>query len=539
MAESKPGKAVERKPRTGDLIIPPTIVQKESPRKKARPDSGPIKKTGILGYLAILILGIAAFSPIFISDLLWTDYDMVERSSFRSMESWNEAWSPESIRYGDPLTLSSYFAERALPFPDAPVHRVINLLLHLIAAIVLLRMLEALELPGALAATLVFAMHPAALQTLFWAGYRNELTALVLILASVYLGIKNRNAFDFLAMTILAAVAAILHNAALTIPAIIALCIFYQKRFFDLRDYNRLLPVFCLLLFIGVWTNAGVEGIPQTEGISQLTLIGQNMFFYLGQALLPVKMALFHPFTGGEGYSVGAQNSLLPFILFVPFYVLIAINHKKRWARGCLLGLTAFLILLLYGLSQEGRFVDGSLAKEDHALYVALPMIISLTICGLAALFRKLGPSGKVLWGACFSLLLLVQISITASFSYAVSDTPLLWKIMSKQWPESWVAKAALIDSVRKNQSDLLTEIEMIEALEEILEKNPGLHNERKLLARSYKDAGQSRNALREYRRLLRDTEPDDEFLEEAAKLFDQQGLNWEANNVRERIVQR
>ena len=144
-----------------------------------------------------------------------------------------------------------------------------------------------------------------------------------------------------------------------------------------------------------------------------------------------------------------------------------------------------------------------------------------------------------MLWGACFSLLLLVQISITASFSSAVSDTPLLWKIMSKQWPESWVAKAALIDSVRKNQSDLLTEIEMIEALEEILEKNPGLHNERKLLARSYKDAGQSRNALREYRRLLRDTEPDDEFLEEAAKLFDQQGLNWEANNVRERIVQR
>ena len=39
-------------------------------------------------------------------------------------------------------------------------------------------------------------------------------------------------------------------------------------------------------------------------------------------------------------------------------------------------------------------------------------------------------------------------------------------------------------------------------------------------------------------RRILRDSEPDDEFLLEAAELYDRLGLSWDAKNVRERITQ-
>jgi hypothetical protein len=47
-----------------------------------------------------------------------------------------------------------------------------------------------------------------------------------------------------------------------------------------------------------------------------------------------------------------------------------------------------------------------------------------------------------------------------------------------------------------------------------------------------------STNALRQYKRILRDSEPNDEFLLEAAELYDRLGLSWDAKNARGRITQ-
>jgi thioredoxin-like negative regulator of GroEL len=111
-----------------------------------------------------------------------------------------------------------------------------------------------------------------------------------------------------------------------------------------------------------------------------------------------------------------------------------------------------------------------------------------------------------------------------------------MWQSMAEQWENSWRPKAAFVTTVRSTNSDLLSESEMIRTLEEILEANPKLHSERIILARRYREAAQNTNALREYKRILRETEPDDAFLEEAADFFDSLNLSWEANNTRERI---
>jgi hypothetical protein len=49
---------------------------------------------------------------------------------------------------------------------------------------------------------------------------------------------------------------------------------------------------------------------------------------------------------------------------------------------------------------------------------------------------------------------------------------------------------------------------------------------------------GQRTNAVREYKRILRESTPDNDFLEEAAGLFDKVGLTWEASKTRERKTQ-
>ncbi len=537
MPDSQP--ETPRQPRTGDLIIPPDDKRDEKPARRSRSKVAPPKPVGWLAYVTLILLTIGCYAPMFQSDLIWSEYDGVERSPYQSMETWTDAWSLEMIRGEDPITLTSYFLEQAIPLAPSVTHHAINLLLHILAAIFLLKTLEALKLPAAFSASLVFALHPSVLQTIFWSGYRSELLGLVLLLAALFYGVRNRDARDFFCLMAISLVAYLLHPATLVLPLVLGFCIFYQNASFHLKDYNRLLPLLCLALFLGVWTQANSNGLDVEFG-ERVSIYAENLFFYIKQSLLPVELALFHPFNHSKGYSVGSQNSFLPFLLFIPFYVLVAINYKQTWARGLLLGLTAFLFLVLYGLSTTGAFIDGSLAHEDHLLYIALPIMVALVVCGAGSIAHNMGASGRILWFLGFTVFAVIQLAITASYAHTVSDRTQLWYNMSEQWPEAWKPKLALINTIQgsEEESELLTQNEIIKMLESILEQQPNRIQERQLLARIYRDDGQNTNALREYKRILRDSVPTNEFLSETADFYDKLGLKWDANNARERITE-
>jgi hypothetical protein len=536
----EPTTETPRPPRTGELIRPLRDEADAISVRVSRPKSARPKPAGWLAYLVLIILTLAGYAPIFKSDLHWSEYDQVERSPYQSMETWKQAWALGIIRSEDPITLSSYFLEQALPLRPVIAHHAINLLLHALAAVLLLKTLDALKLPAAFSASLVFALHPAVLQTIFWSGFRSELIGLVLLLGALFFGVRNRNARDFACLIAISALAFCLHPATLVLPLILTLCVFYQNKSSHLRNYNYLLPLFCLSLFIAVWTQANQTGQNFLFG-ERISIYAQNLFFYFKQALLPLDLALFHPFKHEGGYRVGAQNSLLPFLLFLPPYVLFAINFRKSWARGLLLGLTAYLLLSIYSISSNGAFIDGKLAHEDHLLYIGLPVIVAVVVCSFGAIARTMGSSGRILWFLGFTAFALFQFILTASYAYRVSDAEQLWHDISQQWPDAWLPKLALIHTIQDSgsESELLNQSEIIELLEDILSQQPDLIEERQLLARIYLKDRQNTNALREYRRILRDSKPDNDFLREAADFYDSLGLNWDANNVRERITQK
>ena len=525
--------------RQRNLIIPPADTSDAELVRRRRFKVPPSKPAGWLAYIVLVLLTVISYSPIFLSSLAWSEYDQVERSPYQSMDAWTEAWTLEMIRAEDPITLSSYFIEQKIPFEPSDVHHAINLLLHITAAILLLKNLEALKLSAAFLVALIFALHPTALQTIFWSGYREEIIGLILILAALYFGIQNRNMRDFFMHTMICAIAYISHPASLVIPLLLGLCIFYQNGSFKLAEYNRLLPLLCLALFTAIWTQGGSSTVELKFG-ERLEISAQNFFFYLKQALFPFEKALFYPFYQSKGFSLGVQNSFLSILLIIPFYILIAMNLRKTWARGLLLGLTAYLLLIFYGISQVGSFIDGSLALEDHLQYVALPIIIAMFICSLDGIAHIMGLKGKVLSRLVFSIFVAIQIFITASYAYSLSDRTQMWYHLSEQWPNAWLPKYALIEIIEKSgkESDLLTNNETINMLENILYQQPERIELREKLIDIYRKEGQNSNALRQYKRILRSSEPNDEFLLEAAEFYDRQGLSWDAKNARERIIQ-
>ena len=264
------------------------------------------------------------------------------------------------------------------------------------------------------------------------------------------------------------------------------------------------------------------------------------MAHFTQQALLPINNALFHQFDIDAKYETGVGMSLMPFLLFVPFFILLAFNIKKKWSRTILLGLCSYLALIVYGTIQDGHFINGTLVHEDHHLYVALPMIVALVISALGRLIYSMGTASKELWIMGCSLLVLFEITLSAAFAYSIAEPTRMWAGMSERWPNSWEPNAALVDQIYLHDSpkdSLFTNLQLIDMLQDILEKRPDLVERRKQLARAFVAEGQLNNALREYKYILRNTLPDNEFLEEAARFLDKVGLSWEATKTRDRMT--
>ncbi len=535
MDEHLKTRPVEREP----VILP---VNKRSNRTKKHSTSIPFKPTRPRGYITLFLLICLVFSPILSNPTLWTGFDAAERTSLKNMQNWQEVWSLESIRKNDPISLTSYFAEQALPEKiAAPVHRGINIFLHFLAAFFLLNALETKKINGAYLVTLLFALHPSVIETLFWPGYRNEIIGMIFIMAALSFGFKNRNNFDYGVTVFLSTVASLIHPAALVIPIILALNILHQKRSFKFKDYNPTLPIFCICLFIGIWTlndsNPSIATDTNNETIDWIALAGNNLYFHLSQSLLPLKLELFHPALIEGGTETISRISPAPFIFFTPIICFTLFKLKRTWARGVIFSVFSYIVFVIYALLQRGTFLDGSLAYENHSHYIALPALLTFVVIGMYSLASRTGLGGILLWRVCLVLILLLQLTFSLIFSYTLHNERTMWERMAETWPQASITKLAFLNTLTDKEKNKLPAETRIELINSILDKHPTMTNQRIELARTYVNAGQKHNALREYKKVLRESNPQNELLEEAATFYDTMNLNWEATNARKRKI--
>ena len=115
---SEPKDTTEHMPRTGNLIVPPSKDHEPAPKRRKRSAAPTPPRARHRAYLSLIALVLGVFSPLLTSDVLWSDYDSVARSPFQSMDSWQQAWTLDSIRQNDPITITSYFLEQAIPLPN-------------------------------------------------------------------------------------------------------------------------------------------------------------------------------------------------------------------------------------------------------------------------------------------------------------------------------------------------------------------------------------------------------------------------------------
>lgn len=527
-----------------DPNVVPNEPKPNSTQKKPKQNerSEPFKAPSIFVYLGLCAAVFIAYGLLLKSDFAWSNYDLVDRSGYDANTTITDIWSIESIKRGYALTHTTYWFESKLPLATAISHRLINLSLHLAATIALLRLLAAMRIRGCTPAAYVFAMHPSCMQALFWVGYRDILICTVLLLMAAYFGIRNRGKRDFIALCSLSALACFTHPSALGFPIVMCLLILYYERENNWHNFNRALPLYCISLFIAVWMSSVPPIIPPYDFeflsfVHEVRHAGQNLVFFMRQTLFPTELQLFYPYQESTEQSMSIGVTLLPFAILLPFLIIAFALFQTKIGRAALLGVFGYLILLMPSLVAVGYAFDTSIAHEDHGLYVALPIIIAIAIPSIRKLIRKIDNIGNLAWLICLFAILAIEGIISVSQAQALSNPVKMWETLNRQWPNTSIPESVKLDYIAEGRIKKINHEQVISLLVIVLEEHPDNLDRRMQLARLYEQANQFSNALREYRRALREGASDLEFMQESVEIFTRAGLKWEADNVRQRIA--
>lgn len=149
-----------------------------------------MKKTSWL-YIAIAILICVVFQKAFSAQyVLWDDDALVLNNPLLKLPFWEALKTAFTVYYhGDyfPLTLMSYWFDMNLFGTNAAAQHTENVLLHVVAALLLLDVLRKLTKNDGLSflITLVFAVHPLQTETVMWISERKSLLSAVFTFLSL------------------------------------------------------------------------------------------------------------------------------------------------------------------------------------------------------------------------------------------------------------------------------------------------------------------------------------------------------------------
>lgn len=158
------------------------------------------------------------------------------------------------------------------------------------------------------------------------------------------------------------------------------------------KDLLRTSPFFTMALAFGlltVWFQAHQavrDEIVQTETFwARLADAGMAVWFYLGKVLLPVNLCMIYPRWKIEA---GTLRSFVPLLLLLATFF-GCWWHRRSWSRHVLFALGCFVVSLFPVLGFFDMYFMVFSRVSDHFAYLALMPIVALVAAGFAALPGK------------------------------------------------------------------------------------------------------------------------------------------------------
>ena len=396
--------------------------------------------------LILTVVTILAYQPAWHGALLWDDDANMATPELRSVDGLRRIWFvPRTTQQYYPLLYSSYWLQQRLAGDSTLGYHLANILLHIGCAVMVLKILRFLRIPGAELATMIFALHPVNVETVAWIAERkNTLSGIFGLAATLsYLKFDDSRSRRTYACALALFLLGLLSKTAIVPLPLAWLVILWWKRgtISWRRDVVLLIPFLLLSAAAGLMTSWVEHGnIAYRAATLDLSLLdrcliaGRAFWFQLGKLIWPSNLMFVYP-----RWDINAGvwwQYLFPVAVLVLLGILWSL---RRWSRGPLAGVVVYIFLLLPTLGFLNQYFFIYSFVSDHWQYLACLGIITPCASGivlLAGRFKRqawLEPGTILLLGGALFLLTSQQ-----SRTYINNET--LYTATLARNPACWMA---------------------------------------------------------------------------------------------------
>lgn len=413
---------------------------------------------GLFLIAAILL----AYRPAWTGKPIWDDDAHLTKPELQSLTGLVRIWiEPGTTPQYYPLVHSVFWVEHKLWGDTTLGYHLVNILLHVTAAILLLKILRTLGIPAAELAAAIFALHPIQVESVAWISeLKNTLSAVFYFSSALaYLQFdRTRNRRMYAVALILFAGGLMSKTVVATLPAALLVIFWWERgRLSWNPDVWPLVPFFAAGLIAGLFTAWMEVHLVQARGsefdfslLERILIAGRVSWFYLGKLFWPADLIFSYP--PWNINQVVAWQYLFPAAMVLLAGALWGL--RRRW-RGPLAAFLFYIGTLFPALGFFNVYPFRYSFVADHFQYLACIGPIVLTSVGIDALFRSYG-RGKRLWEKVFcAALVAVLTGLTWQQSKMYSDPETLWRTTITRNPDSYLAccnlGSILLDTGRVN----------------------------------------------------------------------------------------
>jgi protein O-mannosyl-transferase len=265
--------------------------------------------------LVLAVVTFVAYQPTWHAGFIWDDDTHVtENANLRSLHGLYRIWfEPLADQQYYPLQLTGFWIEYHLwglrPFG----YHAVNILLHVLNALLLWMVLQQLEIPGAWLAAAIFAVHPVQVESVAWVSELKNLLSTTFYLGALLAFIRFRPltgeeragppSWGYYALAIALFLCALLSKTvACTLPAVLVLLLWWKRGRVERQDVGVLSPMFLLGITFGLMTawlekhHVGASGPEWSLSFLQRCLLaGRALWFYAGKLFWPHNFIFIYP----------------------------------------------------------------------------------------------------------------------------------------------------------------------------------------------------------------------------------------------------
>jgi tetratricopeptide (TPR) repeat protein len=414
--------------------------------------------------LALYALTLVAYAPVLRGGFIWDDDDYVENNAnLRSAGGLLDIWTaPRSSPQYYPMVFTSFWIEHQLWGLNAGGYHLVNVLLHATAAVLLWRVLVALEIPAAWCAAAIFAVHPVHAESVAWITERKNVLSAVFYFASALTYVawasrpsnpaerqkkkkkknssgettpKPRWGLYFVSLALFVA-ALLSKTVTCSLPAALLLVLWWKRGRVTQRDLASLAPFFVIgfvLAMMTVWfERSHVLAVgPEWDFsiVDRILIAGRAVWFYVAKLLVPLNLSFIYP-----RWVIDPRD---PVQWAFPLGVIVALavlwRMRDRWGRGPLVAALIFVGTLVPALGFFNIYPMRYSFVADHFQYHASVAIIVLLAVGVDRLLRRLPKPAE------YAIVIAPLVVLTMFRSAIYRDVEILWRDTLAKNPDLWM----------------------------------------------------------------------------------------------------